>query len=237
MKNVEMNNVIEIDTRELLKSLIKNMKFIVIITLIFTILGCGLSFFIISQQYEAKTKILIQKEEIKGEYFNNNDIQMYQKLLSTYTEIIKTNNLIQKVIDENNLDLTSEEVLDKIDVRQKNNSQILEISYKSKNRDEAEKLVKGITNEFLSRAGELIPNGKVTVVENVKLPEDSFSINKIIIIMSVLLGMLIGMGIIIFKTLIDDTLKSEKDIESKLNIPVIGVIPNESKKGVFYKND
>ena len=46
-------------------------------------------------------KVFIGKENTQGQdqNYNNNDVQMYQKLLKTYAEIIQTNDLVEKAID------------------------------------------------------------------------------------------------------------------------------------------
>ena len=97
----------------------KRWKMIVSITLMATLAAAIVSFFIIAPKYEASTKVFIGKEDTKDQNYNNSDIQMYQQLLKTYAGVITTNDLVEKAIDTANLNVTSEEVLNKLFIERK----------------------------------------------------------------------------------------------------------------------
>ena len=75
---------------QIFEALKKRWILIVSITLVATLISGVLSFFVIKPTYETSTKVFIGKEESNQEGYNTNDIQMYQKLLQTYAETIKT---------------------------------------------------------------------------------------------------------------------------------------------------
>ena len=87
----------------------KRWKIIVSVTIIATIISAIISFFVISPKYEASTKLFIGKEQSQNadQSYSNNDVQMYQKLLKTYAEVIATNDLVGRALDEANLNLNS----------------------------------------------------------------------------------------------------------------------------------
>src|SRR5471030_108960 len=188
-----------IKTEDIVNILIKRWKMIFLVTLITTIFAVIASFFIISPKYEASTKLFIGKEENtqgQEQSYNSNDIQMYQKLLKTYSEIIQTNDLAQKAINSDNLDLKSETILKSLTVAPRADTQILEISYTSTNITLARDVVNAVTNEFIKSSKELIPNGNVKIIESVKLPESAVSPNKKINIgIAFLFGLIISVGL------------------------------------------
>ena len=87
-----------ISISEIIDAVKKRWKIIALCTLIATLLSGIFSFFIIAPTYEASTKVFIGKEESSVENYNYNDITMYQKLLKTYSELIKTKDLINRSI-------------------------------------------------------------------------------------------------------------------------------------------
>ncbi|GAA0109844.1 MULTISPECIES: YveK family protein [Clostridium] len=186
-----------ISIEEIIKILKKRRKIIVIITLLSTLASVVLSFFVIEPKYEASTKLFIGKETTEAnQSYSQSDVIMYQTLMKTYCEVIKTNDLILKAAKEANIDLNAEEVLENLSVITIADTQILEVSFKSENAKEARDLIEEITKEFIKISKELFPNGNVKVLQQVSLPEKPVSPNKIInISIAFLLGLIVSVAL------------------------------------------
>ena len=216
-----------ISISEIFEALKKRWILIVSITLVATLISGVLSFFVIKPTYETSTKVFIGKEESNVEGYNTNDIQMYQKLLQTYAETIKTNEVIQAAIKNTNTNLTVEEVKKSLTVTPISDTQILQIKYQNKNPQVAKKILGNITDEFIILAKELVPNGNVRVIEAVQLPENPVAPNKKMnIAIAFLLGLMVSVGLVFLLEYIDNTFKSKENLEKELGIPVIGLIPS-----------
>lgn len=206
----------------------KRWKLILSITIMATITAAIISFFVIAPKYEANTKVFIGKENTKDQNYNNSDIQMYQQLLKTYAGVITTNDLIEKAIDADNLNVTSEEVLKSLTVTPGANTQILEIKYINTDKALARDVVDSVTKQFMKTATELIPNGNVKVIESVKLPEAPASPNKKLnIAIAFLLGLMVSVGLAFLLEFMDNTFKTKEQLEQILGVPVIGAIPDD----------
>ena len=185
-----------------------------------------ISFFVIKPVYEVNTKVFIGKEEAKDADYNNNDIQMYQKLLKTYSELMKTKDLIGNAINEKNLDITPAEVIDALVIIPRTDTQILDISYKSNDNVLAKQVSVAVVDMLIKESKELIPNGMVKVIETPQLPQNPVSPNKEKnIALACLVGLIIGMGIALVMEFMDDTFKTKEQTEKVMEIPVIGMIP------------
>ena len=216
-----------ISISEIFEALKKRWILIVSITLVATLISGILSFFVIKPTYETSTKVFIGKEESNQEGYNTNDIQMYQKLLQTYAETIKTNEVVQAAINNTNADLTVSAVKGALTVTPVSDTQILQIKYQNKNPEVAKEILEGITNEFVILAKELVPNGNVRVIEAVQLPENPVAPNKKMnIAIAFLLGLMVSIGLVFLLEYIDNTFKSKENLEKELGIPVIGLIPS-----------
>lgn len=217
----------EINIYEIFEALKKRWLLIVSITLVATLISIILNFFIIKPVYETSTKVFIGKEENNLEGYNSNDIQMYQKLLQTYAETIKTKEVIKAAINNVNADLTVKGIKESLVITPVSDTQILQIKYENKNPEIAKEILENITNEFIILAKELVPNGNVRVIEFVELPEEPVSPNKKMnITITFLLGLMVSVGLVFLIEYFDNTFKNKEDLESELDIPVIGVIPS-----------
>ena len=220
-----------ISISEIFEALKKRWILIVSITLVATLISGVLSFFVIKPTYETSTKVFIGKEESNQEGYNTNDIQMYQKLLQTYAETIKTNEVIQAAINNTNADLSVKDVKDSLTVTPIADTQILQIKYKNNDPEVARSIIENITNEFVILSKELVPNGNVRVIEAVQLPEDPVAPNKKMnIAIAFLLGLMVSVGLVFLLEYIDNTFKTKENLERELSIPVVGLIPSFDKE-------
>ena len=216
-----------ISISEIFEALKKRWILIVSITLVATLISGVLSFFVIKPTYETSTKVFIGKEESNQEGYNTNDIQMYQKLLQTYAETIKTNEVVQAAINNSkNTDLTVASVKGSLTVTPVADTQILQIKYQNKSPEVAKEILENITNEFVVLAKELVPNGNVRVIEAVQLPENPVAPNKKMnVAIAFLLGLMVSVGLVFLIEYLDNTFKNKEQLERELDIPVVGIIP------------
>ena len=215
-----------ISISEIIDAVKKRWKIIALTTVLATLVSGIFSFFVISPTYEASTKVFIGKEESSMESYNYNDITMYQKLLRTYSELIKTKDLINRAITNSKYELKVEEVLNDVSVTTVADTQMIQIAYRSTSPNIAKNMLENITNEFIVTAQELVPNGNVRILESVELPKNPVAPNKKMnIAIAFTLGMMVGFGIVFLLEYLDNTYKNKEQLEKDLDIPVLGVIP------------
>lgn len=230
-----------INISEILDALKKRYKIIIAITLAFTIIAALVSFFVIKPKYEVTTKLFIGKEQSKTQDFNSNDITMYQKLLSTYAEVVTTNDLVEKAIEKGKIDETAKDVEAGLKVTPRADTQILEISYTGTNKEEAVDIVENITDQFIKESKKLIPNGNIKIIQKAKMPEKPVSPNKKLnILIAFVLGLMVSVGLSLLLEFMDNTYKSKEELEKVVDLPVLGVIPeldveNSSSKRLKHR--
>ena len=195
-----------------------------------------LSFFVIKPQYEASTKLFIGKQENQeNNAYNNSDVMMYQQLMKTYAELVKTSDLVTKAVKSANLDYDQNEIkgiLNNLTATPSADTQILDLSFKGREPKEVLKVTEAITDEFIAESKNLIPNGNVQVIQKPQLPEYPVSPNKKLnIIISFLLGIMVGVGVVLLLEYLDNTFKSREELEKTLELPIIGTIPDYDNMG------
>ncbi|MDU5153404.1 ATP phosphoribosyltransferase [Clostridium sp.] len=218
-----------IKIEDIVDGLKKRWQLIVTITLIATITSAVVSFFIIKPKYEASAKLFVGKEATTENY-NNSDITMYQQLVKTYTSLIKTEDLVGKALKDNNIDLDPKIVVSELSAEQITNTQLMQVKYISKNKEEAANVVKAVTDEFIKESSALIKNADVKIIESVKLPENPVSPNKKMnIAIAMLLGLMVGVGLALLLEFMDNTFKDKESLEDIIGVPVLGAIPDQEK--------
>lgn len=220
-----------ISLQEIAYALKKRWKLIALITIAATLVSAILSFFVIKPQYEAKTKLFIGKQETQeNNAYNNNDIMMYQKLMKTYAELVKTSDLVTKAVKSANLDYNQNQIkgiLNNLTANPSSDTQILDLSFKGGNPKEVLKVTEAITDEFISESKDIIPNGNVQVIQKAQLPERPVSPNKKLnILIAFVLGLMVGVGVVLLLEYLDNTFKSREELEKTLELPIIGTIPD-----------
>ncbi|EOU1110674.1 YveK family protein [Clostridium perfringens] len=220
-----------ISLQEIAYALKKRWKLIVLITIAATLVSAILSFFVIKPKYEATTKLFIGKQESQdNNAYNNNDVMMYQQLMKTYAQLVKTSDLVTKAVKSADLDYNQKDIkgiLNNLNATPSAETQILDLSYKGGNPKDVLKLTEAITNEFIAESKELIPNGNVQVIQKPQLPEHPVSPNKTLnILIAFILGLMVGVGVVLLLEYLDNTFKSREDLEKTLDLPIIGTIPD-----------
>lgn len=160
---------------------------------------------------------------------------MYQKLMKTYAELVKTSDLVTKAVKSANLGYNQKEIkgiLNNLNVTPSADTQILDLSYKGGNPKDVLRVTEAITSEFISESKELIPNGNVQVIQKAQLPEHPVSPNKKLnILIAFVLGLMVGVGVVLLLEYLDNTFKSREELEKTLELPIIGTIPDYDNMG------
>ena len=211
-------------------------KNIVLIVLSFLLISSIYNIFFINKEYEANVKIFIGKQKFKNitETYNNEEINLYQRLITTYSEVIKSKKLINESIKGSKMNYLQDKykninydlLMEDLTVNPIANTQIIEIKYKSLNPQQSYDLLYSITENLISYSKELYPNVNITVLEQVHVNLKPLMNKKLTIIgLGLMLGLIVGIGGIIGVMYLNNTYKNQKSLEEEIGLTVIGVIP------------
>ena len=211
-------------------------KKVVLIVLSFLLISSIYNIFFINKEYESNVKIFIGKQKFKNitETYNNEEINLYQRLITTYSEVIKSKKLINESIKGSKMNYLQDKYENvNYDLLMKNltinpiaNTQIIEIKYKSLNPQQSYDLLYSITENLISYSKELYPNVNITILEQVHVNLKPLINKKLTIIgLGLILGLIVGIGGIIGVMYLNNTYKNQKSLEEEIGLTVIGVIP------------
>lgn len=226
-----MNNISEV-----LDEIKDKWKNIVLIVLSFLLISSIYNIFFINKEYESNVKIFIGKQKFKNitETYNNEEINLYQRLITTYSEVIKSKKLINESIKGSKMNYLQDKykninydlLMENLTVNPIANTQIIEIKYKSLNPQQSYDLLYSITENLISYSKELYPNVNITILEQVHVNLKPLMNKKLTIIgLGLILGLIVGIGGIIGVMYLNNTYKNQKSLEEEIGLTVIGVIP------------
>lgn len=223
----------EINLKELFDYIKERLLFIISITLLVAVVGGLYSAFIKTPMYKSTSTVLLVSDDgtTGNSSTTQSDINLNKSLVSTYSELVKSRTVLKAVIEKLSLEYEVSELSEKITVSNVSDTEIIKISVV----DADSKLAADIANEVVKVFGEEIKNHyklqNVSVVDAAEGAEQPYNINFLKeVIIYLLVGMVLGVGIIFVIYYFDTTIKSAEEVENKLELPVLGIVPIVSKK-------
>lgn len=221
----------ELDLKELLGIFWAKRAQIILLIAIFLVIGFIYSYVFLTPEYQSVTSILLAKsntsQEENGTAMTVNDVTLNQKLVSTYSELLKTDSVISQVISNLNIDKTADELKNNITVSAKDDTEIIQIAVVDQDPEMARKIANEAANVFINKiAKEYYSMDNVYVVDEAKASEEPYNINHIKdLIIFAGIGFVISCVYVLIANMLDTTVKSKEDIEKKLGLTVLTEMP------------
>lgn len=216
-----------LNIKDLFQMIKKHIVLIIIITTLFTAMTAIVSFFILSPVYQASTQILVNQSKQKSELYNVGEIQTNIQLIETYSEIIKSPMMLEKVKKRLNLDISNTALSNQIKIVSNGNSQIFTIKVEGVNPEIAVSVASAITDIFQDEIKTLMNVDNVNVLSKATIGDNSSPIkpNPIMnTIVACVAGAIISLILTFMIEFFDKTIKVESDIEEHLKIPMLGIV-------------
>lgn len=222
-KNIQ-NDEIEIDLREIF-FLLWAKKWIILLA---AIIGAGIiggyTMLFITPTYTSTSQIYVLSRSTS--ITSLTDLQMGSQLTLDYVEFIQSRPVVDKVIEELNLDMTYNELVKNIDVTNKTNTRIIYITVTSNDAYMAKTIVDKLTDVSILRMGEIMETDAPNVMDYGHIADKKSSPNtKKNVLIGGAAGMVIACGIIIVLFLMNDSIKTSEDVEKYLGLNTLGMIP------------
>ncbi|MBG9737706.1 YveK family protein [Paenibacillus alvei] len=221
----------ELDIKHILRTLWKRKIFIMAVTLIAVLASAYYSYTILVPQYEASTKLIVNKTRIvEGESnLNINDLNANIQLIQTYKELIRTDWITQDVLKLHpEFKLTPHELLTKIKVSSMNNTQVMTISVTDPSYSQAADLVNAITNIFVKKIPNLYQIDNVTLLTAAdrNLHPAPVEPNRLLnLIIAGMAALVVSIGGAFVLQHFDDRILEEEDVEIAVGAHVLAIIP------------
>ena len=217
----------EIDLKEIFGMLKKRWLMIVSITAAAVVIAGIISFFVLTPVYESSSTLLVSYKQNQESIMTYNDLTMSQKLVNTYSEIIKSRSISEEVLKKLDLDLTAEELSEKISVSKVNDTEIIRVKVSDTDPEMAALIANTISDVFKKEIKNIMEIDNVSTIDTAKAPESPVKPNKLMnVAIASVLGAMVSVGLVFVLELLDRTYKTPTDVERHLGLPIIGAIPD-----------
>ncbi|MBE0451703.1 MAG: capsular biosynthesis protein [Clostridia bacterium] len=221
-----------IELRELFEIILKRKWLIIIITIIALIIGSVYSIYMVTPMYKSDTTLMVNgskglsASDIAAS-FDLGSINLSQKLVVTYGEIVKSRIVMEQVIERLELDLTYAELMRKTTSQQVGSTEILRISVEDQNPEQAALIANTISDVFIKEVMRILKVNNVETIDVAIPAMNPFNIKTTLnIAIATVLGLMLSVFLSFLMEYMDQTIKTEKDVEKHLGLPVVGVIPD-----------
>lgn len=220
----------ELDLKELLLVFWEKKVEIILIIAIFATIGVAYSLIFVTPTYKASTTLLLATNAssgTEGTSITTTDMTLNSKLVSTYSELVKSSNkIIRTVISNLNLNISEDELKDSISVTSKTNTEVIEITVKNENPTLAAKIANEMAKVFIGDVKEYYGIENVHIVDEAEVPQNPSNINPTKdVAMFIFVGVAISVVYVIIASMLDTKIKSEGDIEKITGCRVLVTLP------------
>ncbi|MDD6251378.1 MAG: Wzz/FepE/Etk N-terminal domain-containing protein [Oscillospiraceae bacterium] len=230
----------KIDVLELFITLFKKAWIIAISTVLAGLIVGGYAFFFVPPKYQASAMLYVNNNSVSvaGTSFDLSDLNAAKSLVSTYSVILHSRNVLDDVIEESGVDYSYNELNSMITAAPVDSTEIFRVVVTSTNPDEAELIANSICSILPKKISSIVESSSVRIVDFAVRPESKSSPN---ITMYALVGMIVGFVIscvvIVILKLFDNSINGEDYLINNYKYPVLGVIPDfddNHQKNKYY---
>lgn len=219
-----------IELRELLEILLKRKLLIILMTVFCTVAGGAYSMFLITPMYQSETTMMVNGAKNMTDIASSLDIgsiNLSQKLVVTYGEIVKSRIVLEQTIDSLNLDMTYEQLLRKTTAQQVGGTEILKIVVQDEDPRQAARIANKISDVFVKEVMRILKVNNVETIDTAIPTEKPVNVKTALnIAIAMILGLMLGVFIAFVLEYMDNTIKTENDVQKYLDLPVLGLIPD-----------
>lgn len=177
--------------------------------------------------YTTYTTIILTKsnEAQTGTTITQNDILLNQKLVETYSKIIKSKLVLEQVISETGVTYTTEELSENVSVEAYENTEMLKISVTDQDPELAASIANSIAQVFSGEIAKIYQINNISVVDVAVTPEEvSNNTLKRDLLIALFIGIFGTIGVVFVVYYFDDTVKLTDNLEEEIGMPVVAKV-------------
>lgn len=214
----------EIDLLEIFYLLRSKWKEIFLAILVGALIFGAYHTFLIKPSYQADASIYITNNDSMITF---SDLQLSAALTDDYANIIKSRTVLNRVIDELDLNLDYEELGELVDVENPDSTHIVDIKVTCDDPEMSRNITNALLNISVSQIYQIIGSSEPTVIDYsvAEAVQDVTPGLLKYLAIGGLLGAFIMCAIYVLRMLMDSTMKSEEDVEKYLHLPVLAAVP------------
>lgn len=230
MDQTTENKDIEIDLGKIFYKMRDKFIYIIIITIIAAIASGLITHFAIKPKYSATTTMYVYSNTDRistDSTITSTELTASQDLVNTYIYILKSDTVLEAVIKDLNLNVSTSALKNAISASQADKTVAFEVTVTARSPKMAAKVANSIAKIAPKEIVRVVKAGGVEIIDYAKIPTKPSSPNlSLNVTVAALAGFFISFIAFFLYELFDTTITSERDLAGEFDIPVLGTVPN-----------
>lgn len=220
----------ELDLKELFNLFWSKKAAIILIILIFMVIGVIYTMGFTTPMYSSSTTLVLATSGNNDTNTNTTitatEITVNSKLVSTYSELVKSKNILRQVISNLGIKVDEDNLRKNITVSSVKDTELIEITVKNENPAYSAQIANEIAKVFTEKVKEIYNIDNVQIVDEAEVSDAPSNINhKKDVVIFAFIGMVVAVCYVLVANMLDTTVKTAEDIEKGFKVPVLASIP------------
>ena len=213
----------EINLRDLLSYFKKRLILFIVVVLFVVSAGTIYSVFILKPEYKSQATVILSSDKSKNTV--QSEINANKNLIDTYTEVVKSHRVLDRVKSEMQIEDTYEQLVKKVTVASLKDTEIISISVVDLNKNHSYSLANRIADTFTDEIGQIYNDKSVNVLDRAVEPQKPYNVD--IVKQEAIYaaaGIVLATAVIFLMFYFDRTIKTTEQIEQLFKLPIFGKV-------------
>ena len=213
----------EINLRDLLSYFKKRLILFIVVVLFVVSAGTIYSVFILKPEYKSQATVILSSDKSKNTV--QSEINANKNLIDTYTEVVKSHRVLDRVKSEMQIEDTYEQLVEKVTVASLKDTEIISISVVDLDKNHSYSLANRIADTFTDEIGQIYNDKSVNVLDRAVEPQKPYNVD--IIKQEAIYaaaGIVLATAVIFLMFYFDRTIKTTEQIEQLFKLPIYGKV-------------
>lgn len=213
----------EINLRDLLSYFKKHLILFIVVVLFVVSAGTIYSVFILKPEYKSQATVILSSDKSKNTV--QSEINANKNLIDTYTEVVKSHRVLDRVKNEMQIEDTYEQLVKKVTVASLKDTEIISISVVDLNKNHSYSLANKIADTFTDEIGQIYNDKSVNVLDRAVEPQKPYNVD--IVKQEAIYaaaGIVFATAVIFLMFYFDRTIKTTEQIEQLFKLPIYGKV-------------
>ena len=213
----------EINLRDLLSYFKKHLILFIVVVLFVVSAGTIYSVFILKPEYKSQATVILSSDKSKNTV--QSEINANKNLIDTYTEVVKSHRVLDRVKSEMQIEDTYEQLVKKVTVASLKDTEIISISVVDLDKNHSYSLANRIADTFTDEIGQIYNDKSVNVLDRAVEPQKPYNVD--IVKQETIYaaaGIVLATAVIFLMFYFDRTIKTTEQIEQLFKLPIYGKV-------------
>lgn len=219
----------EINLKELFDYFVSKWFMVALAAVACVVFGAVYTIFFKTPLYNSYTTMVLTTNNENtniNQSITQSDITLNKNLISNYRVIMKSHSILNQVINNLNLNMTTDELKKMVNITTEDDTEIIRISVNGTDKEIAKDVANEIARVFSNDVARYYSIKNVAIVDYAEVSNNPYNISLLkTVVLAMLIGVVLSCTVIFVMFYFDTTIKSTDEIETKIGLPTLGVVP------------